>query len=602
MDQQPLVPASIDWAPGEPPRSRDYGDVYFSRDDGLEESRSVFLAGCGLPEDWTGRRRFTVGELGFGTGLNIVALIDLWRRARPADGRLHVFSIEAHPLTRGDAARALSAWPEVADTASRLLHRWPRKTRGFHRIDLEDLGATIDVAIMDVAIALENWSGAADAWFLDGFSPALNPDMWRAEVIDLIAARSAPGARVATYTVASAVRRNLVAAGFQVARKPGFGRKRERLEARLETIAAPAPTSPRVAIVGGGVAAALLRRAFGALGVRASAFTGPPGAASASAGPAALVAPRLDAGLGPHASLFAQAFHRAVDLYEEVAETVISRGLIQLAADTEDSVRFCKIAASGLFEADATRLIDSEQASTLLAETSGDGIVFDDAVVVEPAGVLAAWLGDDAIPQTVSAIRKDDRSWRLTLESGVDVAFEIVVVAGGYASNALIPDLGLGAVRGQASCARGDNPPFAILSGGYAIPTRTGVMFGATNDRADTGTDEREGDHARNLTTLGGLSRDMAARNAEAPLTAHVGTRATTKDFMPLAGAVDPEAPGLFVLTGLGSRGYCLAPLLAEHVAAMAMDAPSPIPRTSAALVDPGRFARRAERSRHRRR
>ena len=237
----------LTWTDDDEPRSGRFGDVYFSRDDGLAETRTVFLQGCGLPEAWTDRQAFTVAELGFGTGLNIVALLDLWRRTRPVGGRLHIFSIEGFPLTVQEAARALSAWPELAQAAAPLIEAWPAGTPGFHRIDLPMFDAVLDLAIGDAAWALAQWSGQADAWFLDGFSPALNPGMWSDEVLDGVAARSAPGARLATFTVAGSVRRGLAERGFVVDKRPGHGRKRERLEARLPGEAPPSP-EPRVAV------------------------------------------------------------------------------------------------------------------------------------------------------------------------------------------------------------------------------------------------------------------------------------------------------------------------------------------------------------------
>jgi tRNA 5-methylaminomethyl-2-thiouridine biosynthesis bifunctional protein len=181
--------APIEWTEDGRPRSSLYGDAYFGADDGLAESRAVFLEGCGLPAAWAGRRGFTVAELGFGTGLNILALLDLWRREGPPAGRLHLFSVEAHLMPREDAARALSAWPELATLAAPLLAQWPGKRRGFHRIDWPESRASLDLALMEVGEALSLWDGPADAWFLDGFAPALNPDMWRDEVLRAVAAR-----------------------------------------------------------------------------------------------------------------------------------------------------------------------------------------------------------------------------------------------------------------------------------------------------------------------------------------------------------------------------------------------------------------------------
>jgi tRNA 5-methylaminomethyl-2-thiouridine biosynthesis bifunctional protein len=586
------APADIDWTDGGPPRSQRYGDIYFSRDDGLAECRAVFLGGCGLPEAWVGRSTFAVAELGFGTGLNILALLDLWRRNRPPGGRLSLFSVEAHPMTGADARRALAAWPELSDIATLLLDQWPRPTRGFHRIDVPDLDATLDLAVMEAGEALGAWTGHADAWFLDGFSPALNPEMWRPELLRLVAERSAPGARLATYTVAGAVRRGLTDAGFILQRRPGFGHKRERLEGRLPG-AAPAPRpAPRVAIVGGGIAGAALHHAFAALGAEARVFADP-SSPPASGAPAALVAPRLDAGLGPPAALFAQAFHRAIDLYERVEGAVVATGAVQFAASPDDPKRFAKIADSGLFDPARTRRLPD--AGAVVGEKAPEGLMFDDALVVEPAAILSAWL-ETTTPAKVGAVIRDGDAWRLESDLGQLLGHaEVVILAAGVAANALASALTLGAVRGQASWVEGSRPATAVLFGGYAVPTRDGLMFGATHDRDDISLEAREADHARNRATLAAALPGLAAEVARSPTGAHVGVRATTRDFLPLAGAVSPDAPGLFVLSGLGSRGFCLAPLLAEHVAALALEVPSPLPRDVATLVDPGRFERRLQ-------
>ena len=307
-------------------------------------------------------------------------------------------------------------------------------------------------------------------------------------------------------------------------------------------------------------------------------------------------------GLGPQARLFAQAFHRAVDLYEAAPNAVIARGVLHLPAGPKDSLRYAKIADAALFDPAKTRLTASADSPLQSAEPSGDGLLLEDALVVEPSRILDAWLGSDAMLDTVASVRRNADGWSLELGGGGEVAADVVVIAAGFASKVLAPELDLGAVRGQASWTRGESPALAILSGGYAMATRGGMMFGATHDRGDAGIEERERDHARNLAILRGISPGMASLISEWPLAAHVGTRATTKDFMPLAGLVGSETPGLFVLTGLGSRGYCLAPLLAEHVAALAVGAASPLPRPSAGLVDPERFARRHARAGSRRR
>jgi tRNA 5-methylaminomethyl-2-thiouridine biosynthesis bifunctional protein len=594
---EPVTPdvGPLEWTADGRPRSRLYGDVYFSAEDGLAESRAVFLAGCGLPERWAGRRRFVVGELGFGTGLNIAALLDLWRRARPAGARLHVFSIEAHPMAAAEAARALGRWPELAPAARPLLARWPGRARGFHRVDLPD-GVILDLAVMDAAAALRRWPGRADAWFLDGFSPALNPAMWTDEVLALVAARSAPGAQAATFTVAGQVRRGLAAAGFDVAKRPGFGRKRERLEARRPGAGAADALPGTVAVIGAGIAGAAAARAVRELGGEAVVVEAEAPGAGGSGNPAALVTPRLDAGLGPPAELFAQAFRRAVALYEGLPQAVIARGVLQLAQAERDVARFRKIAASDLFEPGALALRETEAATARLGEPAPAALDQASALVIEPAAALDAWTG--AVRRAaVAAIRRDGDGWSLLDAQGVRITHAAaVIVAAGLGSAALAEGLPLKPVRGQASWAQGAPPVPAAAWGGYVLPTRTGLLFGATHDRDDTGLSVCEADHARNLATLRAALPGLAGRIAGRPLEGRAALRATTPDRLPLAGAAPDGAPGLFVLTGFGSRGFSLAPLLAEHVAALARGAPSPLPADLQPLVAPDRFRARAAR------
>lgn len=594
-DNSPFGGPTLDWTDDGQPRSRLYGDVYFSAEDGLAESRAVFLQGCGLPEAWAGRDRFVVAELGFGTGLNILALLDLWRSTSAPDARLHVFSIEAHPITAQEAARALSRWPELAELSDLLVARWPGRARGVHRIELPELRATIDLAVMDVEAALAGWSGQADAWFLDGFSPALNPAMWREEILALVAGRSAPGAVAATFTVAGAVRRGLAAAGFEVEKRPGFGRKRERLEACMPG-GPPVPRKPTVAVVGAGIAGASAARALRALGCAPILLDAEEPGAGASGNPAALVTPRLDAGLGPLAQLFAQAFERAVRLYEALPGAVIARGVLQLAEGDRDLQRYAKIAASDLFEPGALALIDPQAASERLGEPVPGGLDQTAALVVEPATVLAAWSGQ-VRPAAVASLTPFEGGWRLLdAAGGTILEVETVILTIGAAIGAILPDLPITPVRGQASWTTG-SPGQAAAWGGYIAPTRKGFLFGATHDRGQDTTELREEDHRRNRQLLAGALPILAASIEHAPLEGRASVRATTSDHLPLAGPV-PDAPGLYVLGGLGSRGFCLAPLLAEHLAAQAMGAPSPLPAPLSDLVDPGRFRRRAEKKR----
>ncbi|HEY5409566.1 MAG TPA: tRNA (5-methylaminomethyl-2-thiouridine)(34)-methyltransferase MnmD [Caulobacteraceae bacterium] len=576
--------AILDWSQDGAPRSRRFDDVYFSAEGGLDEARAVYLAGCGLPDAWRGRSRFTVGELGFGTGLNILALLELWRRTRPVGGRLVIFSIEAFPLSREDAAAALRAWPELEDLAAPLIRRWPT-AEGFHRIDFPGLDASLDLAVMEAAEALHAWDGRADAWFLDGFSPAKNPEMWREAVLTLLAQRSVPGARAASFTIAGAVRRGLQAAGFSVERRPGFGRKAERLEARLGE-AAPQTDypAPRVCIIGAGIAGAALARAVKAQGLRPLVISG--AGVAASGNPAALVTPRFDAGGGVMARLHAQAFARAVTLYEdEIPESLIARGVLQLQAGPRDGRRFGVVAESPLFEPDGLELLSTAAAGERLGEPGeAGGLWIEEGLVIEPASVLGAWLADcPRLEAEATSLRRTADGWAVIGADGEILAeADVVFIAGGFGSRRLWPELPLQAVRGQASFAAVHERPQAAAWGGYVIPTREGLLFGATHDRDREDVEVLEEDHRRNLQTLAKARPELAASLQGRPLAGRAALRASTPDHAPVAAALEP---GLFALSGLGGRGFTLAPLLAEHIVSEALGASSPLPLQLAAAV-----------------
>ena len=215
----------VTWRAGGTPVSARFDDPYFSLQDGLAEARHVFLAGNDLPARF--RDGFRIAELGFGTGLNLVATVLAWQSAGIA-GRFRFTSFEAFPMPAADMEAALSAFPEALAAAGPLLAAWQAGARAFAFGPAE-----VTVIAGDARETLPAWPGAADAWFLDGFSPAKNPELWSDDLMRAVASHTAPGGTFATYTAAGHVRRALADAGFEVSRRPGFGRKRHMTVGRL---------------------------------------------------------------------------------------------------------------------------------------------------------------------------------------------------------------------------------------------------------------------------------------------------------------------------------------------------------------------------------
>ena len=222
------------------PLSSEFGDVYFSKTDGLAESRHVFIDGNDLATRLANLRnfeRFVIGEIGFGTGLNILAIWQLWQQIRPDNhSHLHIITTEKFPLSKTDLEQALSVWTELAGLSQQLIDNYPPPLAGCHRLNWFDERLTIDLWLGDATSSLSQVTGQGkvDAWLLDGFAPSCNQELWSADLLAQIARLSKPHTTLATFSVASAVKQGLKHHGFTLAKRKGFGKKREMLTASFQ--------------------------------------------------------------------------------------------------------------------------------------------------------------------------------------------------------------------------------------------------------------------------------------------------------------------------------------------------------------------------------
>ena len=592
-----------------PPHSARYDDTYYSGEDGWAECAHVFLDGNRLAERFAALNEgavFVVGELGYGTGLNVAAAMTAFAARGHGRGRLAVFTVEGHPLDRAafaaHAASASARWPEAGAALTALSDAYPEPRDGFVQTRPAP-DVTLTIGFGEAADVLARARCRADAWFLDGFSPARNPGMWTAEVLGAVARLSKPDATAATFTVAGAVRRGLAEAGFAVAKAPGFGRKREMLTATLERRpparaasrdAAPdAPPGGPVAVMGAGIAGAATAWHLARLGQRVTVFDpGGPGA-GASGNPGGLVTPRVEAADTPIARFYRDAYAYALGFYAEAAPSAFAWAG---ATVRMEAGRAGKVLASGLWAGSEL-------------EARPDGLFAPDAGVLRPADAVAALLGDAPVRDAGTMTREGD-GWRVD-----GAAFASVVVAAPVLAASL--DLGVPAPlsghRGQIDVF-GGRADGIVTGDGYVAPLGGGAMAGATYAPAplDAVPAPDPADTAANAATAARLT----GRSAGQAVASRAAVRAATPDRHPLAGpvpdipamrrshaplrhgaaptAAPAHVPGLFVLTGLGSRGLVTAPLLGAHAAALIAGAPSPLPTDAADALHPARFFSRA--------
>jgi tRNA 5-methylaminomethyl-2-thiouridine biosynthesis bifunctional protein len=615
----PVEPALIDWS-GPVPSAPRFSDRYHPEAGAAAQAEHVFLRGNGLPERWRGRERFTIVETGFGLGHAFLAAWRAWRADPARCRRLFFVSVDLHPPTRADlerAFRAADARPDAQSAA--LVAAWPPLTPDLHLLEFEGGALRLLLAFGDANAWIPALRCHADAFFLDGFAPDRNAAMWRPELLAALGRRAAPGATAATWSAAREVRDGLGAAGFDVQRAPGIGGKRDitvaRFAPRFAARVLPDPAldtaAPRRAlVVGAGLAGAAVAGALAAAGLDVRVIERHAGAAlEASGNPAALVHGVLAADDGPHARLLRAAALHAATRYAAKPGLARLNGLLWLDRRRGLSAMHELIATRGA-PADYVQALDAEAAGALAGvPLAAPAWHYPRGGWIDPG----AWVRDRlaALPLAtgldIARLEPGGPGWRLFGRDGhlVDEA-PLVVLANAASARTLAPGLpALTASRGQVSwcrAPRGPLPRLPLTGDGYAIPLpEGGLLFGASRSPADTDTTLRDADLQHNLRRLrrlvgaGGPQVDASLCGGRAAL------RVTSADRLPVAGAVAvpgsraaqrrrlERAPGLFVLSALGSRGATLAPLLGELVVAMACGAPWPLAQDLVDAIDPGR-------------
>ena len=598
------------------PVANAYDDIYFSNENGLAESHYVFLQHNDLPARWQthSQRRFVIAESGFGTGLNLLATWQLLLEQAPESVQLHFISFEKFPLQRDDLRRALAAFPNLAPLAEELIAAYPPAEPGCHRRHLANGRILLDVWVGDIQTSLNDWlphaEATVDAWFLDGFAPDKNPDMWTQTLYDAMAHSARDNATFATFTAAGAVRRGLQAAGFQVTKAKGFGRKREMLRGirPARTASARTEASERatemITVVGGGIAAACLVWHLAQQGytVELIADSLADGASGNSQG---AVYPLLHAERSPLAAFFTQAFGYATQFYQHQApQHWFPTGVVQLAFNASREERYRKIVATGANTpqyASETVQWQSADATQQLwsALPAHPSLYYPDGGWLRPAAVVEHLVGSTTALSRLAhgpleQIEPSHEGWVLNFADGHQLRRQRVILACGAGLKHLLAPFAiqLQNVRGQVSLCPTTNTsaecPLVVCYKGYFTPADNGIhCVGATYARDSEELTFRAADDRENLANL---CQDLAPAQWPADLrttSARAAIRNTTKDHLPLAGAV---AENLWVIGGLGSRGFTAAPLVAACLAAVISHQPLPLPAALWQRLQPARL------------
>jgi len=622
--------AKLKWSEQLEPYSTLYDDIYFNDNQGLNESDYVFFEGNNLKNRWADFKssHFSIAETGFGTGLNFfnTALHFLQFKAQNHDSslqRLHFISFEKHPLTVDDIKAALNKFPQFKNLMDVLIEQYPQPLIGCHRLSFNEGTILLDLWFGDINSQIEQMTkhstGLINAWYLDGFNPSKNPEMWQQSLFEKMFVCSAKNASLATFTAAGFVRRALIAAGFNVSKRKGYGKKREMLVVNSDQ------TEPTVnleksdiAIIGGGISALCSALSLAKRGDNITIYCADSQLGQQASGNLqGALYPLLTQEHDQLSQLFSNAYLYALHFYQSLHQNFPFdhqfNGLIQLAYDPSSTKKLKKIEQANLPETLVTWR-DKKTVNTLA------GVRIDQEALYYPSG---GWLSPRQLITSMThylsqldnvAIHCDHKishfeyineKWELTDKySQKSYQHKTVIIAAGintldFNQCRAIP---LSAARGQVS----HIPTNTVLSSlqrtlcheGYITPSINNLhCMGASFKRHDLDTSFRQDEQTENLEKLKKcIPKQTWIESIEVNEKAFVATRCTTRDHFPYLGpltdydklkkmtetdCVDPDNleqfNNIYVFTGLGSRGLCTAPLLAETLASVIHNESMPI-------------------------
>ena len=586
-----LQPANIQWRDDDLPASADYDDIYFSTADGAAESRYVFLQQNQLEQRWqTPQARFSIGETGFGSGLNFLLTRELWERLQPRSSRLHYISVEQHPMHRDALRRALSRFPALPSSVDELIDQYPPLVSGHHVLHFRQHAITLHLLFGDGehmlrqmlaterAVELQTIGPSVDAWYLDGFAPRANPALWSIDLCNVVSRLSNEGTTLSTFSAASSVKKNLQAAGFNIKKTAGFGSKRDMLTAvwQRHPPAEPANKKPNsmydfpralwyinantsrsntVTVLGGGVVGCCSALSLARCGFRVQLLEQGSTLASAASGNAQVA---LYTRLSPYASplndFALAAYLYAVRYYRDYfAHQGQQCGLLQLLGSANEA-RACTALLAQCDDDEVMRYCESDQAAAIA------GIPIDKNAVHFPQ---SGWLAPQPLCSLlvdhpnievffntrVTTLHRDGNCWQLghANAQALQQADNVIVAMGQHSHTFPVTSfLPLRAIRGQVSYVQAtpvsNHLRTVICDRSFITPPSNDLhTIGASYNQTATDRELSQQDHRNNMQQLSALLPAMAPASS-APLKGRVGFRCVAPDYLPVVGPVPERA------------------------------------------------------------
>jgi len=588
--------ADIEFNADGTPFATDFDDVYFSNAQGVTEARYVFLANNQLPQRWENwqKPQFVIAETGFGTGLNF--LVTLQAFAQFCQGRansdftLHFISTEKHPLHSADLSRALLHLSEFSAYSDELIRQYPLPLSGCHRLSFLQGKVTLDLWLGDVHDTLPQLcvskEGLVDAWFLDGFAPSKNPQMWSLPLFIQMVRLATPGCTFATFTAAGFVKRGLRGVGFTVQKRPGHGRKREMLAGHIEdtrqdkhqagyfhrgghqpsTDTPPSKKGASVAIIGGGLAGANCAYALAKRGYQVKVYCQESALSQGASGnPQGGFYPQLNAEANIFSQINASSFIYGAKIYRELLHAGHNFahqwcGVLQVAFNPKFEARYGKLIENNVWPEALIHSVTPRQASSLSnLDLPYSGLFMPLGGWINPPELVAALIAAAAklspcevqTDKQLTSLSQTEQGWQLQWQDGSQSLADIVVLATGAQSTNLAPlaDLPLRLVRGQVEAIAAQKPlqglSTVLCHKGYLTPDYQGHhALGSTYVKADTSCEYRLDEQTTNLNMLSqALVKCDWAQDIQGLAKGRAAIRCGSPDHLPLVGAIaDIEA------------------------------------------------------------